>query len=297
MVMMKQVGVRMSQGVIYVVIGERFVDEALRSVASLKERSPGLPVTFFTNQAVTSPLVDQVIELETSGYHPTLKPRCMARSTYERTLFLDTDTYVCGDLRGMFAVLDRFDVAAAHANIAVPGSARAILPDVVAQVPEAFIQYNSGMILFRRSPHVSEFLESWAALIERNERIAHERGARHRRDQTALREALYLSPLQICTLPREYNCRYHYLGFLVDEVKILHGRRDNPEGVARQLNRSVRPRIFINYPLGLRLITSDRLKGDEQSALVRHIGHRLRIGGLSGLAAAIWQRAVRLARK
>lgn len=281
----------MTQGVIYVATGEKYIAEALASAASLKARSPALPVCFFTDQALTSSLVDQIIPLEQAKYHPTLKPRCLAASPFDRTLFLDTDTYVCADLSGMFALLDRFDLAAVHDNHAFQGSALRHLADVMTSVPEAFVQFNGGVILFRRSPAMTELFKRWIQLIERNERLAAERGGKHQRDQTALREAIYESSLQVATLPREYNCRYHFVGALNSDPKILHGRKGDFASVAGQLNCGAQPRVFMNYAKGMRVVTRREVeKSYGKQSLFQRAVTSFRKRRMTALTATAWRR-------
>ena len=256
-----------TQGVIYIAVGEKYIAEALASAASLKAHSPGLHVCMFTDRSLTSPWVDQVLPLAPGPYHPTLKPRCMSASPYERTLFLDTDTYVCADISNMFAVLDRFDLAASHDNTFVSGSAQTYLSDQVMRVPEAFMQFNSGVLLYRRSPEIIAMFEQWAQLVDLFMHAAsafREKG--HAKDQTALREALYESDLRFATLPREYNCRYHSMNTLHDEVKILHGRRLDLAEVAALINGSRQRRVHIYHPYGLRIITWGETKEQDRSA-------------------------------
>ncbi len=288
----------MTNGVIYVAVGEKYVAEALASAASLKAHSPALPVSVFTDQTLTSPLLEQIIPLDPSAYHPTFKPRCLMASPYDRTLFMDTDTYVCADISGMFALLERFDLAATHANFAIPGSARALLPDVVTRVPEAFVQFNSGVILFRRSTAMTDMCRRWVQLIEINEGVARDRGGKHLRDQTALREAVYESDLRIATLPREYNCRYHFVGALFSDIKILHGRWDDMSKVRSQLNLSSEPRVFMNYRDGMQVVTRSELKhGFRRASFSQRAAMHLQKGGLPGLAAAMGRHFVRLGRE
>ena len=104
-----------------------------------RHHMPDLPITLYTERSVACPHLDEVVRFEADGYLARI-PR-LASSPYERTLFLDSDTYVCGGpLTGAFDLLDEFDIALAHAPL------RAI-PEV-AGVPDAFPEYNAGVILF-----------------------------------------------------------------------------------------------------------------------------------------------------
>ena len=133
---------------------------------------------------------------------------------------------MCGDLAELFVVLDAFDIAAAHSP------SRAIYE--VDGVPDAFPEFNTGVILFGGSPAIRAFFASWAETFTRylERRASGEvrwlRPADKRvhvlNDQGTFREALYRSRLRVATLPPEYNCRFSAPGFVDGPVRILHGR-------------------------------------------------------------------------
>ena len=225
----------MDRGVIYVATGPAYVAEALASAASVRRHMPDLPITLYTDRSVASPHLDEVVRFDAHGYLARI-PR-LALSPYERTLFLDSDTYVCGELTGAFDLLDRFDIALAHAPL------RAI--HEVAGVPDGFPEYNAGVILFRRSPEVQACLAAWTAKFAEFQEQVRRGEVRwlcpdHRRiyghDQGALRQALYGSNLRIATLPPEYNCRFSVPGFVDGPVRILHGRGLAFPAVAAAIN-------------------------------------------------------------
>ena len=146
----------MRQGVIYIATGEKHVAEALVSARSLKRHMPDLPVTLYTDQAVVAPDMD-VVGFAADGYLSRIP--ALVGTPYERTLFLDSDTYVCGDLGGLFALLDEFDIALAHSPT------RAIYE--VEGVPDSFPEFNAGVILYRRSARVKAALRDWAERFAR----------------------------------------------------------------------------------------------------------------------------------
>jgi hypothetical protein len=248
----------MSQGAIYVAFGQEYVSEALVSAASLKRAMPDLPVTLFCDRDVASPYVDQVVRAARDDSFPGCAAKIphIAASTYDRTLFLDSDTYVCGDLGPLFALMDVFDLAAAHAPT------RATYE--VEGVPDSFPEFNTGVILFRRSPTVQDALSSWAELFSSHlERLGHDeirwvRPADRRwhalNDQGSFRGALYLSSVRIATLPPEYNCRFSAPGFVEGPVRILHGRGVNLPSVAATINSVVTRRGYQERAGGIELV-------------------------------------------
>jgi hypothetical protein len=187
------------------------------------------------------------------------KPDYMAQTPYDRTLFLDTDTFVCDDIGPLFPLLERFDFAAAHGWQRIDRRDARQLPDVVAETPLPFAQFNSGVILYKQSAEMVRVLAQCVQIMDQNLAMGN--------DQTALRQAVYTSSLRVATLTPEYNCRAGYAGFVSGQVKILHGRRFDPTRVAALLNRELTPRVYLNFPESFQVWARHDLRGDEQSAL------------------------------
>jgi len=226
-------------GVIYIATGQRYADEAARSLASLRRHEPDLPVTLFTDVRQEHPGFTSVVYVEDRRNHPRkvfhAKVACMGQSPYDRTLFLDTDTHVCGTVREVFDLLDRFEFAGALAPKRIPG-VRAGLPQVL---PGTFAQLNSGVLLFRRCERVERMLADWLRRYD-----AHD-FPNFFGDQHELREALWASDLQLGILPTEWNCRLPWAFAVQEPVKILHGRHRCIDLVERRVNdRPNRVRAF-----------------------------------------------------
>lgn len=230
-----------SNGVLYIATGPEFIKEAVVSARSLKQTSGDLHTTLFTDREVHADCFDEVRQFEGPAYDFSDSILGSSMTPYDRTLFIDTDTYVCEDISGIFELLDRFDIAAAHN----PGSRTARARDGYAAegIPDAFPEYNTGVVLYRDTQAVADFFEKWKKTY---------RGDRDRTtsklNQPSFREELYKSSLDIATLPSEYNLRVRYkgsVGFMTDPVKIVHGR--HPAGlptVAKRLNAKTGMRVF-----------------------------------------------------
>ncbi len=233
-----------SVGIIYVAIGARFVPEASLSAKSVRRFLPDVPILLFTDQAPEiNGGFDEIIQL--SAPHPRAhinKLIAMTQSPFEKTLLLDTDTYVCADISDLFAMLDRFDIAMTQD--------RAYRDDFPTNtgVPDAFVEFNHGVIAFRRSFAVREALKESLRWTERLRTCS----GVYPFDQAPLRIALFHSEVRIATLPLEYNCRFASYGYLNGVVRILHGRLPNShmrtqdfDRIARTLNRVTVPRVFL----------------------------------------------------
>lgn len=202
-------------GVVYVATGDEYVEAARLSAESVRRSNPALPIALFCDRAPRSADGDPF-----SALHPVSQPHRRSKvdylphSPFERTLYLDADVRVVSDLTEVFGVLDRFDVALAHAHAR---NHRHTNTAWRVAIPPGFPQFNGGVIAWRRSERTLGFLRAWREAY-------HESG--FRKDQITLRELLWLSDLRIATLPPEYNLRYSKYLWLWgrDEAraKILH---------------------------------------------------------------------------
>ncbi len=238
-----------SKGVIYVATGSKFVDEALISIRSVNKYMPGLSVTLFTDVSdlVESPPdgVDSVILLTEVSNSCRDKIKPLSDSPYEKTLFLDTDTYLCEPVFDLFDMLDRFDIGLAQA----PDRYQYELPEL----PGCFTEFNSGVIAFKNNHRVRDVLALWEETFVR----MLDKDVGSYRDQHSLRDALYRSRVRVFVLPPEYNFRTICPNFAGKHcaVKIIHGRHSDLEKVASRLNSSQEARVFLTSPY--RMITSD----------------------------------------
>jgi hypothetical protein len=227
-----------SRGIIYSACGERFIVEAIASARS-SLRFNGVPHYVFCDR----PPPEQAegisfVRFEPSG-DPFLDKICnIARMPFDQTIFLDTDTYVIDSIEELFDLLERFDLVAAHA----PGYTKC---DDRGQ-SEAFYDFNTGVIPYRSTGAVAEFLANWAQLRERWSKSPPFPSTT--KDQPPFRRALWESSLSFYALTPEYNYRSIFPGRLVGKAKIIHGRSTNYEKLAAHLNATVGPRLFKRFP-------------------------------------------------
>lgn len=120
----------------------------------------------------------------------------MSKTPFESTLYLDSDTMIVDDISELFGLLDRFDIAIAHAH---KRNFHLTAEQWRENLPPSFPQFNSGVILYKKSLQVSAFLANWRDSFHT---------AKIKKDQVTLRELIWLSDLRIATLPPEYNIRY-----------------------------------------------------------------------------------------
>ena len=237
------------RGIIYIATGRKYVDEALISARSARKHMPDIPIAFFSDLGAdeidAADTVDSIFQLAVVDHSCRDKIRPLMATPYEKTLFLDTDTFICEPLYDVFDMLDRFDIALSQA----PDRYQYHLPDL----PKCFTEFNSGVIAYRKNQKTTELLAAWEDTFFKM--LREDEGSY--RDQHSLRDALYRSDVQLFVLPPEYNFRTicpNYAGNHC-KVKIIHGRHADLEKVADRLNQSENARVFLTTPY--RVFSSD----------------------------------------
>jgi hypothetical protein len=220
-------------GFCYVASTPGYLEEAMHSLASLRIHMTYIPVAVVTTRELfrSEALVTDWIELPEGRSGPIVKTAAHL-APYDRVIFLDTDTYVSGDLSGLFNILDAFDLVVA--------------PDVTRgyeyerNIPNAFCEYNTGVIAFRNSPKVQAIFRYWE---EKYDLLQAQYGVKT--DQAAFRTALWMIPIvRHAAMSSEYNFIACVPNSVNGSVKLLHDRSDNLPGLALNLNREVGPRVF-----------------------------------------------------
>jgi hypothetical protein len=213
-----------SKGILYIASGELYIRAAIRSAKSVLKHCPGLPTHLYADwQNYGFKFNESPFPFTSVGTienpHRRSKVDYLPLTPFEQTLYLDTDTTINTDIQEMFGILERFDIALAH------NMKRNFPPRLITwreQLPQAFPQFNGGVILYRKNPEIIRFLEEWRDQYHANLSV-------FRQDQITLRELLWLSNLRIATLPPEYNVRYikYRLVWTKSEAraKILHLKR------------------------------------------------------------------------
>ncbi len=238
----------MASGILYSCSGERHVAEAMRSARSSLAHNR-LPHVMFA-----SPLPEQIpFGLEVRSFAPSGNPYLdkinhIRTSPFDRTIFLDSDTFVAGDIGHVFDLLDHHDLAAALAG------AQARYPIRPDDISDAFYEFNTGVLAWRQTPRAAKFLNRWE---ERYREAPLNHGPA---DQIAFRQCAWDTEAKIAVLGPEYNCRITRPLAVVGPVYVLHGHRDDLEQLATRLNRRETARAFTPAPYRRRAQAAERLK-------------------------------------
>jgi hypothetical protein len=224
-----------NKGFVYVATGEGYVREARISAASLRTHHPSAIICLITDdaQCTAAPPFDHVI-VRTDVNRNTADKLLAIEAPYDRIVFLDTDTHVCGRLDDLFDLLDRFDLAMLLENnrgwhYDLPG------------VPLCYPEYNSGVIAFRRTPSVHKLFADWRVNYDS---MRARQGIKE--DQSSLRKVLYFSDLRVAVLPSEYHFLCNVPNYIMWKAHLIHGRGDLP-AIAAQVNSELGPRAYLPF--------------------------------------------------
>jgi len=155
-----------SCGIFFVATGERCRREAADAARFVARTNPGCPITMFTDDVEATAALGvpaECVALANPHYSFVDKIAGFLAAPYDRNLFLDGDAFLEGSAQELFRLLDRFDLAAAHA----PGRSGARIHSYEnAELPSTFPQLNTGVVSFRRSPVLQRTFERWAEVYE-----------------------------------------------------------------------------------------------------------------------------------
>lgn len=210
------------KGVLYIATGGQYLKEALNSMETLKQETD-LNCALITDKPVDHELIDKIIIKQNPKGKENIYFRLsnLEHSPFNRTLFLDSDTYINSDITNIFSILAEYDFAISHAPV------RNV--ERVPEIPEWFPEYNGGVLLYKKNNKVQNFFNEWENNYD---------NLNFNKDQPSLRKTLFESnDINYFTLLPEYNMRTICPGYIDEEVKILHGRYSDLEETAKQFNK------------------------------------------------------------
>lgn len=244
-----------NKGYLYIAFGKRYLHEVEVSARSLK-RFTNLPVCLVTNDIhFESKYVDEVI-IENAPNDFESKIRGVRKTPYQKTIFLDTDTFVCSSIDNLFQLLDIFDLGLTVDRF---NHSYAFFqkynPSFRLQLENIMPEFHTGVIVYNSSVQVLNLFDDWLNIHEEMHIKA---------DMPSFREA-YLKnsdSVRIVPLPFEYNYfGTNSFGIAYGEIKVIHERLGGKwnsltsimlpfkqmDKIARKLNKRVCKRIIIPY--------------------------------------------------
>lgn len=227
-------------GVLYVATGKRFISEATESAKSLNQVMPEVKIILWTDEIPeheNHPFYKiNLLEKPTYSFFDKIIPLC--ETPFQKTLFVDTDTYFLAPVNDLIPLLERFDLTYCHAPWRIcPGE-----NNILTEVPSSFPEPNTGVIAYRSTKEVFNTFRDWERIYDKM--LKSNKMPNH--DQPAFRLALWKSDLNTTVLPSEYNIRTIFPVFVGGntDVKILHGREPTLGKAKKEINQKDGIRIY-----------------------------------------------------
>ena len=208
-------------GVYMVAFGEPSRKCAVRAINSVHAHMPGLPVALVSSEPLgPEDVFVQQSDVDIGGRIAKLKMDELAPEEWRYVLYLDADTEVVGDLSFLFQVLqDGWELVICKDMAKYHTAARMQRPDNKDECDATWklmgtreaLQYNGGMMAFRRCDRTREFFGLWQREYQRW----------CKRDQAALLRAVHTYPLRLFVLCNQWNATTRYEP-PVGELAILH---------------------------------------------------------------------------
>lgn len=235
-------------GVSYYAEGGDYIEEAKKSARSIKIVHPELNITLHSNHDVESEYFDNIKIIPKMEDPFLTRIKCMKNPPYKKTLYLDTDTYVCASIMDIFDMLGRFDIALPYDSVRVSNYS-----GFKSSLPPSFPEFNGGVIAIKNTNITNNFVNRW---FEGYENYVDE----DTHDQPFLRQALFDSPrVNICTLPPEYNCRPQFPGYVQGKVRILHSHEFEHKLFCKQINEFPNRKKVFTGKIHRKIISTPRI--------------------------------------
>jgi hypothetical protein len=192
----------MSCGYIYIasnhVGGEQkinYLQEAVNSARSLRKVDTQAHITLYTNQKIND-FTKIFNKIEIVEMSLRCKQEILSLSPYDKTIYIDTDTYINHSIVDLFEMLDNYEILGVH------DYARKRIFDMeeYMRIPYAFSEINGGIIAFRKCERWKLLIELWNKYYQKYIKITIW-------DQPSFRIALWESQIKLYCLPVEYNRR------------------------------------------------------------------------------------------
>jgi len=208
----------MSKGFLYIALRKRYLQEVEISARSLK-RFTKFPVCLVTDDTTFScAYVDEIVITDAATDFVS-KIIGLRKTPFEKSVFLDTDTFVCAPVDQLFDVLDIFDLAmVVERNNHSYSFFERYQPNFKIRYENVLPEYHTGVIAYKRNTVVEALFADW---------LASHNALQLKADMPSFREAFiqHVGKINIATLPFEYNYfGTHSFGFAHGEIKIIHER-------------------------------------------------------------------------
>lgn len=239
--------------ILYAVYGDKFVDEALTSIESLKSvKGFDLRITVASNPAGQKKFHSHGIDtilitgVDTYGF----KIKAINDFKEEKFIFIDSDTYILGlpnyveELNNLYPICGVVDPLLNcwdhNAVLRPPGwNKEASKPEI-----------NTGFLMINRShPSYKDFSALWYELHEELIVFNSKHLKKNVPDQASFMEALYRSGVNVFQLDSRFNLRVCYFTVVMNVPYVIHSHVPSAAKIAKRLSKN--KDMALVFPWGL----------------------------------------------
>ncbi|MFK8006488.1 MAG: hypothetical protein AB8H03_08960 [Saprospiraceae bacterium] len=228
-----------TKGYLYAATGKSFTDEAAASVRSLRRFNTQVHVTLITDKPCVYKEFDNIliVDFDRSDINwkkgLLYKAIALQHSPYEKTFFVDTDTYFIEDCEELFDLLEYNDILMAHS----PADVSKVI--IEGKEIEGYHPYNTGVIVYKKIPEVIQLFKDWLTAYQEKFEV-------YPSDQTPFMESLLKNKVRLYVLLPFYNFREHFMVSLPPgKVKIIHGRPRDVIDLEIKINENIGHRTWL----------------------------------------------------
>ncbi|MEQ8925663.1 MAG: glycosyltransferase [Fulvivirga sp.] len=212
--------------IVFCATRQKDISEAEISINSIREIYPDIEIILFTNiESYTNPRVNSVHILKNQQNNFLDKISTLLEVKRKRILFLDGDTFLIKNIDELFALLNNFDLAVAHAPNRWTFK--------INEVPDSFPEFNTGVLLLNKNYKIRRLLKNW---YNDYKKYLDQKVDFPSKDQPSFRKCLFLSKIRFSVLTPEYNCRFTMGAMVSHNVKLLHGRTNDFSKIKKSIN-------------------------------------------------------------
>ena len=162
----------LQEGVLYSLFGNNAVlfKELSISLNSLKSHNSGIQICLVTNNpnipVSIKRKIDKIILLQENLHFYKLKVLAFLQTPFERTIFLDLDTKIQGNISELFEFLKLYDIAIAHDPLCDWSKEDYFLAYF------NLMNYNTGVLAYRKNNNTTNFFKSWlSSFINQDDKV------------------------------------------------------------------------------------------------------------------------------
>lgn len=226
-------------GILYIATGDEFRKSAIKAAERAKSVTD-YPVAVISDEPIGSSVIDIEIVVDDATQSFEDKPKYMSRTPFEKTVFLDTDTYLAQDISDIFELLDEYGIVAAVDPNEIVKEYHG--EDYFNDIPQSFPEFNTGVVGFGSQRGTKIALDEWEMYYSPD----------HINDQPSFRQAVYNTEVEIAPLAPTYNCIYVWPSTLTGDARIFHGFDGSkgaipPEKAAELINSREGTKVWRQY--------------------------------------------------